>query len=92
MKENGNNNPRGFKYIIEAHNNGDPDRTKKFTVLVVLHDRGKQRNQYVLDRIERFMISSDLVNLKNLGLLIKCYPMISGGAISVSFSANIYEK
>ena len=28
LKENGHNNPRGFKYIIEAHNNEDPSRTK----------------------------------------------------------------
>ena len=51
---------------------------------------GKQTIQYVLDRIERFIISSNLVDLKNLNLLIKFYPVISGVAISASFSEK-YE-
>ena len=80
-----------FKYIIEAHNNEDPNRTKNIAVSMVLQDWGKQIIQYVLDRIGRFTISSNLVNLKNLSLLIKCYPVISGGAISESFSEKIYE-
>ena len=92
LRENGHSSPRYFKYIIEAHKNEDPNRTKKFTVSVELQDWGKQTIQYVLDRIERFIISSNLVNLKNLSLLIKCYPAISGGAISASFSEKVYEK
>jgi len=92
LRENGHNNPRGFKYIIEAHNNEDPNRTRKFTVSVVLQDWGKQTIQYVLERIERFIISSNLQNLKNLSLLMKCYPVISGGAVSVSFKKEVYEK
>ena len=59
---------------------------------MVLQGWGKQTIQYVLDRIERFMISSNLVNLKNLSLLIKCYHVISGGAISEPFSGQIYGK
>ena len=42
VKENGHNNPRGFKYIIDAHNNEDPNRTKKFIVSIVLQDWGTQ--------------------------------------------------
>ena len=59
---------------------------------MVLQDWGKQTIQYVLDRIERCIISSNLVNLKNVSLLIKCYPVISGGAISESFNDKIYDK
>ena len=32
LRENGHNNPRDFKYIIEAHNNEDPNRTKNYSV------------------------------------------------------------
>ena len=92
LRENAHNNPRDFKYIIEAHNNEDPNRTRKFTVSVVLQDWGKQTIQYVLERIERFIISSNLQNLKNLSLLMKCYPAISGGAVSDSFKKDVYEK
>ena len=59
---------------------------------MVLQAWGKQTIQYVLDRIERFIISSNLVNLKSLSLLIKCYHFISGGAISASFNEKIRKQ
>ena len=92
LRENGHSNPRDFKYIIEAHNNEDPNRTRKFTVSMVLQDWGQQTIKYVLERIERFIISSNLQNLKDLSLLLKCYPIISGGAINTSFNEAIYSK
>jgi hypothetical protein len=64
----------------------------KNTVSVVLQDWGKQTIQYVLDRIERFIISSNLVYLKNLSLLIKCDPGISVGAISEWFNEKLMEN
>ena len=92
LRENGHSNPRDFKYIIEAHNNEDPNRTRKFTVSMVLQDWGQQTIKYVLERIERFSISANLQNLKDLSLLLKCYPIISGGAINTSFNEAIYSK
>ena len=92
LRENGHSNPRDFKYIIEAHNNEDPNRTRQFTVSMVLQDWGQQTIKYVLERIERFIISSNLQNLKDLSLLLKCYPVISGGAINTSFNEAIYSK
>jgi hypothetical protein len=32
LRDNGHNSPRDFKYIIEAHNNEDPNRTQKYCV------------------------------------------------------------
>ena len=59
---------------------------------MVLQDWGQQTIKYVLERIERFSISSNLQNLKDLSLFIKCYPIISGGAINTSFNEAIYSK
>ena len=92
LRETGHNNPREFKYIVEAHNNEDPNRTRKFTVSMVLKDWGKETIQLILDRIEQFIQSSQLQNLKDLSLLMKCYPSVSGGANSESFNKAVYEK
>ena len=89
LRENGHNSPRDLKYIIEAHNNEGPNRTKTITVSMVLQDWGKQTVQYVLDRIESFVISCNLLNIKILSLLVKCYPSLSGGVISDSFSEEL---
>ena len=91
-RENGHSNPRDFKYIIEAHNNEDPNRTRKFTVSIGITGLEQQTLKYVLERIERFISSSNLQNLKDLSLLLKCYPVISGGAINASFNDAIYSK
>ena len=92
LREKGNNNPRDFKYIVEAHNNEDPTRIRKFTVSTVLKDWGKESIQLILDRIEQFIVSSQLQNLKDLSLMLKCYPSVSGGANSESFNEAIYSK
>ena len=92
LREKGNNNPRDFKYIVEAHNNEDPTRIRKFTVSIVLKDWGKETIQLILDRIEQFIVSSQLQNLKDLSLMLKCYPSVSGGANSESFNEAIYSK
>ena len=47
LRENGHNNPRDFKYIIEAHNNEDSNRTKKILYLLFYKiGEHKQFNMY----------------------------------------------
>ena len=44
LREKGNNNPRDFKYIVEAHNNEDPDRIRKLTISTAVKYWGKETN------------------------------------------------
>jgi hypothetical protein len=87
-----NSNPRDYQYIFEATNNEDTARLKKNTVSLVLQSWNKKTLTEMLHLLETFIVSSNLQNIKNLSLLIKCYPNISGGAISNSFKEDIYSK
>ena len=59
LREDGHNVPRDFQYIIAAHNNEDPNRTKQFTLSMVLQDWVKQTIQY--DQIESKGLSFHLI-------------------------------
>ena len=43
LRVNGHQNPRDFNYILEAHNNEDPERQRQFTVSIVLQDWSKKQ-------------------------------------------------
>ena len=47
----------------------------------------------ILDRTEQFIISSKVVNLMDLTITIKAYPIPSGGAIAKQdFKDSVYKK
>ena len=92
LREKLNKKPRDFSYIIEAHNHENPNRTEKFAVSFEVKNWSKATVELILDRIEKFIVSSNLQDLKNLNLLLRCYPSFSGGANTKSFNEAIYTK
>ena len=87
-----NKQPRDYIYIVEVNNNQHTGRKGKFTVSVVLQEWNKTTLKTMLDRIESYIVSAQIVSLSNIGLTIKCYPVISGGAMSASLNEAIYTK
>jgi len=82
-----------YKYLIELDNLAS-DYTDPFVVVEYKNETWSQRFlNNILDRIEHFIISSKVVNLMDLSITVKAYPIPSGGAITTQdFKDSLYKK
>ena len=82
-----------YKYLIELDNLMS-DYTDPFVLVEYKNETWSHRFlNNISDGVAQFVISSKIINLMDLTITVKAYPIPSGGAITThDFKQSVYKK